>query len=100
MLGAAQPFEGVPYFWTRHFGASFEYIGHAEDWDDVILQPGAESPAFMAFYIKEGRILAAIACEHDKEIAALHELIRLRRLPSPAEIRKGADLIALAQASL
>lgn len=100
MLGAAQPFQGVPYFWTRHFDQSFEYVGHAEDWDDLILQPGEKPPAFMAFYIKGDRILAAAACERDKEIAALHELMRLRRVPSPAEIRKGVDLIALAQASL
>lgn len=99
MLGANQPFEGVPYFWTRHFGTSFEYIGHAEDWDELILQPGENPPAFMAFYIKGDRILGAAACERDKEIAALHELMRLRRVPSPTEIRSGVDLIALARSA-
>lgn len=97
MLGAVQDFTGVPYFWTRHFDDSFEYVGHAEGWDDLILQPGDQPPAFMAFYIKDGRILAAAACQRDKEIAALHELMRLRRVPSPAEVRSGVDLIALAR---
>ncbi len=99
MLGAAQDFTGVPYFWTRHFDESFEYVGHAEDWDDLILQPGDQPPAFIAFYIKGGRILAAAACQRDKEIAALHELMRLRRVPSAAEVRSGVDLIALARSA-
>lgn len=99
MLGTAQDFNGVPYFWTRHFDESFEYVGHAEDWDDLILQPGDQPPAFLAFYIKGERIVAAAACQRDKEIAALHELLRLRRVPSPVEVRSGVDLIALARSA-
>lgn len=97
MLGQEKPFDGVPFFWTNHFGTRFDYIGHAEEWDDLILQQGEESPTFIAFYVICGRVMAASACHRDREIAALHELMRLRRVPSPDEIRKGVDLIALAQ---
>lgn len=95
MLGRGKPFESVPFFWTNHFGTRFDYIGHADEWDEVILQEGKESPAFLAFYIKQGRVVAASACRHDREIAALHELLRLRRVPPLDEIRRGVDLLAL-----
>ena len=97
MLGPQQPFAGVPYFWTNHFGTRFDYVGHADKWDEIILQEGDEPPTFIAFYIADGQIKAAAACHRDNEIAALHELMQLGKVPTPAEIRNGADLIALAQ---
>jgi len=36
MAGEQEPFRGVPFFWTRHFGTSFQYIGHASTWDEII----------------------------------------------------------------
>ena len=99
MLGRNQPFVGVPYFWTNHFGTRFDYLGHADQWDELILQEGKEFPAFIAFYIKQDRIVAASACQQDREIAALHELWRLQRLPSPAQVRAHVDLVSLAQSA-
>lgn len=97
MLGWNKPFNGVPFFWTNHFGIRFDYVGHAEKWDEVILQPGAEAPAFIAFYRRGAHIVAAAACQRDREIAALHELLRLRHVPSPQEILAGVDLVSLAR---
>ncbi len=99
MLRHERPFEGVPFFWTNHFGTRFDYIGHAEEWDDLILQEGEEFPTFIAFFVNRGRVMAAAACHRDLEIAALHELMRLRRVPSPNEIRSGVDLIGLVQSA-
>jgi apoptosis-inducing factor 3 len=96
-LGQQRSYEGVPYFWTNHFGTRFDYIGHAKEWDEVILQRGEELPAFLAFYIKGDRLVAASACQHDLEIAAIHELMRQRRVPSAEQIRAGVDLPKLAK---
>jgi hypothetical protein len=98
MLGREEPFEGVPYFWTNHFDMRFDYVGHAEEWDEVIFQPDDDDfPTFIAFYVRQGKVVAASACQRDLEITALHELIRLRRVPDAAEIRKGVNLIGRAK---
>lgn len=99
MAGRTQPYEGVPYFWTEQMETPFEYLGHAEKWDDVILQGDLNKPEFLAFYVENGRVTAAAASGHDREMAALHELMRFNRVPSPEEIRRGVDLIRLAQSS-
>ena len=99
MLGQSESFAGVPYFWTNHFGARFDYAGHAEEWDEVILQEDEPKPTFIAFYVKDNRVLAASACHRDLEIVALLELMRLHRMPSGDQIRKGVDLIELAKNS-
>lgn len=37
MLGAHQPFEAVPFFWSRHHDVSIAYVGHGEGWDEAIV---------------------------------------------------------------
>ena len=33
-------YKQIPYFWTVLFGKSIRYAGHAESFDDVIIQVG------------------------------------------------------------
>ncbi len=76
ILGRKQPFDSVPYFWTNHFGTRFDYLGRATRWDEVIFKAGPQPPAFLAYYVVQGKVVAAAACQHDLEIAALHEAFR------------------------
>ena len=96
LLGREEAYTGVPYFWTNHFGSRFDYLGHAEEWEETVLQRGDESkPEFISFYLKDGKVAAAVACKRDREIAALHELLRLKRAPTSEQVRAGVDLVLL-----
>jgi apoptosis-inducing factor 3 len=35
ILGAAQPFDAVPFFWSSHYDVSISYVGHAQSWDRI-----------------------------------------------------------------
>ena len=91
MAGQQVKYRSVPIFWTMQFQFPLRYVGHAEAWDEIIFQGDLQQREFIAFYVRGDRVLAAAASQRDTEAAAIVELMRLKRMPSPDELR-GADL--------
>lgn len=89
MAGQMVEFDGVPFFWTRQFDSGLLYVGHAASWDEIIYQGDVPSQNFLAFYVKEDRVLAVAGMNRDREMAIIEELMRLDRMPAPARLRDG-----------
>lgn len=89
MAGRTMAFTGVPFFWTTQFGVTLNYVGHADRWDEIIFDGDPASQDFLAFYVKDFRVLAVAGMNRDSELAFLEELIRLNRIPSPDRLRNG-----------
>ncbi|MGH7481773.1 MAG: FAD-dependent oxidoreductase, partial [Longimicrobiales bacterium] len=55
ILGRAEPFRDVPFFWTVQFDVPVAYTGHATEWDRVEIEgdPAAGDAAFR--YVADGR---------------------------------------------
>ena len=70
MLGGALAYDSVPYFWTIHFLKRLDYVGHATDWDEVVIDGDLDEPEFTAFYVKDGRVAALAAWGRDRQAAA------------------------------
>lgn len=89
MAGTKTEYKGVPFFWTNQAGISLRYVGHATEWDSLIVNGHIESQDFLAFYIKNETVLAVAGCRRNKEMSIIHELMRLMEMPSVGEIKKG-----------
>jgi NADPH-dependent 2,4-dienoyl-CoA reductase/sulfur reductase-like enzyme/nitrite reductase/ring-hydroxylating ferredoxin subunit len=76
MCGVPARYAGVPYFWTYHAGKNFEYLGHASEWDDIVIHGALDSQHFVALYVKDGKVAAVLACEHEAQTARLIESMR------------------------
>jgi NADPH-dependent 2,4-dienoyl-CoA reductase/sulfur reductase-like enzyme/nitrite reductase/ring-hydroxylating ferredoxin subunit len=76
MIGHGVAFDGVPFFWTHHFDIGLLYVGHATSWDKIIYRGDVSSREFLAFYIKNGRVLAAAGMNRDRDMAAIEESMR------------------------
>jgi len=90
MAGKVIKFTGVPVFWTLQFEFPLRYVGHAEEWDEIIFDGELQKREFMAFYIKDNQVLAVAASQRDLEMAAVSELMRLNIMPKPDQLRNGA----------
>ena len=55
-----------------------DYIGHASDWDEVVLHGDVKTPNFLAYYVKGGQVVAAVGMDRDADTAALVELLAMR----------------------
>lgn len=88
MAGQQVKYRGVPIFWTMQFQFPLRYVGHAKQWDEIIVWGDLQQREFIAFYVQGDRVLAAAASQRDTEAAAIVELMRLNRMPSPDELRR------------
>jgi apoptosis-inducing factor 3 len=37
MLGSREKFTAAPFFWSQHYDVPINYIGHAEQWDEIAI---------------------------------------------------------------
>ena len=88
MLGGNEHYLDVPFFWTWHFGKNYEYLGHAEQWDEVEFMGEPEQPPFIGLSGKNGIVVAAVACEKERAMATLAE-----RMKQPLSIEEAWQLI-------
>ncbi|MBK5340986.1 FAD-dependent oxidoreductase [Pseudomonas sp. TH49] len=88
MLGADEHYLDVPFFWTWHFGKNYDYLGHAEHWDEVEFIGEPEQPPFLGLFGRNGVVVAAVACEKEREMAMLAE-----RMKQPLEMEEAWELI-------
>jgi len=90
MAGENIAYNRVPFFWTQQFDSGLVYVGHATGWDEIIFQGDVPAQNFLAFYVKDGRVLAVAGMNHEREMAAIEELMRLEKLPPPDQLRSGS----------
>ncbi|MEH2390729.1 MAG: FAD-dependent oxidoreductase [Nostoc sp.] len=94
MAGKAVKFRGLPLFWTMQFEFPLRYIGHAQSWDEIIVDGDLQKQEFIAFYVKNNQVLAVATSHKDTETAAMAELMRLNQRLTVEELRRGTvDLI-------
>jgi 3-phenylpropionate/trans-cinnamate dioxygenase ferredoxin reductase subunit len=58
MLGLQEPFEAVPFFWSRHYDVSIDYVGHAERWDSVRVDGSLDQRDAQVTFLDHDRALA------------------------------------------
>jgi 3-phenylpropionate/trans-cinnamate dioxygenase ferredoxin reductase component len=60
MLGKGEPYARVPYFFSDQYDVGMEYSGYAIEWDKIVFRGDPASREFIAFWLKEGRVLAGM----------------------------------------
>jgi 3-phenylpropionate/trans-cinnamate dioxygenase ferredoxin reductase component len=99
LLGEGKDYDVVPYFFSDLADwASLEYLGPAYEWDEVVFRGERDSGEFLAWYLKDGKVAAALSVERSEDLAEARRLLQsgaevsgsLQALADP-----GSDLSAL-----
>ena len=76
MLGRDQAHDVVPYFFSDLSDwASLEYVGPASDWDDEIVRGSLDDGDFTVWYVRDGRVAAALAVGRSDDLEVARRLI-------------------------
>jgi len=90
MLGQDTPYTKLPYFYSDQYDLGMEYHGYAAEWDRVVLRGDPAGREFLAFWLKDGRVLAGLNAniwDQGDDIKALvrgDATVDLARLADPA----------------
>ena len=67
MLGTREKFTAVPFFWSQHYDVSINYVGHAEQWDDLVIDGDIAGKDCSLRFKQKGRVLAVATIFRDLE---------------------------------
>ncbi|EXL01596.1 MULTISPECIES: FAD-dependent oxidoreductase [Pseudomonadota] len=70
MLGGRRKYTDAPFFWSRHYDMSLNYVGHAESWDAIDIDGDIAAGDYTLRYKHEGRTLAVVTMGRDIESLA------------------------------
>jgi 3-phenylpropionate/trans-cinnamate dioxygenase ferredoxin reductase subunit len=97
MLGENEPYGEIPWFWSDQYEHNLQYAGFHTEWDELAVRGSMEERNFVAFYRKDGRVLAAVAINRGRDLRRSIPLIRAQQTIEAAELRDlDVDLRTLA----
>jgi len=79
MLGEDVGYDRIPYFFSDQYDVGMEYSGHAPSWDEVLFRGDREGGEFVAFWLKDGRVIAGMNVNVWDVNDQVQVLIRSRR---------------------
>ncbi len=96
MLGDRVPYDDVPWFWSDQYDANIQYAGFHTKAEQVVIRGQIASGDFLAFYLNDGRIDAAVGYNRPKDVRRLLPVIKARQPVDPEALRnEGVDLRSL-----
>lgn len=77
IMGSQEPFAEIPYFWSDLADwCSLEYVGPASEWDVEVVRGSVDDGEFTIFYLREGRMAAALTVGRSDDLDRARELMR------------------------
>ncbi|KAM3601944.1 uncharacterized protein V6R79_021782 [Siganus canaliculatus] len=73
MLNKQTELRSVPFYWTVLLGKTIRYTGYGEGYTDIVMKGRFEDKKFLALYIKDDEVIAAVSLNYDPAVSAVAE---------------------------
>ena len=97
MLGRGSPYDTLPFFFSDQYDIGLEYRGRASDTDRVVMRGEPAGGAFLAFWLRDSRVLAGMNVNTWDVGDDIDTLIRSRAQVDPGRLADPA--VPLAESS-
>jgi 3-phenylpropionate/trans-cinnamate dioxygenase ferredoxin reductase subunit len=88
MLGSKDAFDRIPYFYSDQYDLGMEYRGHGATDDEVVVRGSLAERSFIAFWVRDRRVVAAMNANLWDVGKPIERLIRSR---ADVEVSRLAD---------
>ncbi len=92
MLGKDAPAPHLPSFWSDQYGSRIQYVGHAELADRIEVDEGPDEGSFSVSYFRQNHLVAALAVDQPRVIAAAGRTIQQSHKENQPEKGKENEL--------
>ena len=76
MLGRAQPYDRIPYFFSDQYDVGMEYAGYHSPDDEVVFRGDPAGGEFIAFWLRGDRLVGGMNVNIWDVSDAIQEVIR------------------------
>ena len=96
MLGKRGAYDEVHWFWSDQYDAHLQYAGFHTKWEQLVVRGTLDSGSYLACYVNDGRIDAAVGLNRAKDVRRVMPLIKSRRVVDLEQLGdEGVDLRSL-----
>lgn len=78
ICGKPKPYDAVPWFWSDQYDLKLQMAGLSAGHDRFVLRGSMAARSFVAFYLRDGRLLAADAVNRPGDFMAAKRLVAAR----------------------
>ena len=78
MMGMETVYEEIHWFWSDQYDYNLQYAGFHRDWDEFVVRGSLGERDFIAFYLKDGIVAAAVGLNRGRDVRRALKLIRAR----------------------
>ena len=86
LVGEAEAYDPVPYFWSEQFGRMVQYAGHHSEADRMLLRGDPAGPRWGACWLAGGALVALLAVDSPRDLAQGRRLIEAGTPVDPARL--------------
>ncbi|HRI50734.1 MAG TPA: FAD-dependent oxidoreductase [Pseudomonadota bacterium] len=86
LTGQPEASTAVPWFWSEQYGFRLQMVGLSTGHDRCVTRQSPDGKEILAFYLKEGRLIAADVIGKPADFAAARRLVASRAALDPARL--------------
>jgi 3-phenylpropionate/trans-cinnamate dioxygenase ferredoxin reductase subunit len=87
LAGNDDVYDELPYFYSDQYDVGMEYVGHAPTWDHVVVRGEVRDRKFIAFWMRQHRVVAAMNVNVWDVGEPIREVITSRRRVDDGRLR-------------